>query len=146
MKYQPYETQNENILISTDPEKLQFNTIQGFIERSYWAANRLPEITRRSIQNSLCFGVYKNNQQVGFARLVTDYATYAWLCDVFIAEDQRGHGLGKQLLACIISHPELQTIKRWALATSNAHGLYQQYGFTELKTPHKHMERITSTR
>ena len=137
-----YETRKNNYLISTDPVKLQPDMIYAFLARAYWSQGRPTTVIDRSIKNSLCFGLYDGDQQIGFSRVVTDYATYAWLCDVFIHEDHRGRGLGKWLLACILAHPDLQYLKRWALATSDAHGLYRQFGFTELMNPEKHMELL----
>jgi len=94
----------------------------------------------RSIENSICFGVYSDGKQVGFARVISDYATYAYIGDVFVLEPYRGHGLGKWLMQCIVQHPRLQVLRRWSLVTHDAHGLYAQFGFTPLKTPEKYME------
>ena len=96
---------------------------------------------RRSIEHSLCFGVYEGGAQVGFARVVSDRATFAYLCDVFVIESRRGRGLGKLLLETIVAHPELQGLRRWLLATRDAHGLYRRFGFTELACPEIFMER-----
>ncbi|WP_207714410.1 GNAT family N-acetyltransferase [Scytonema sp. UIC 10036] len=99
------------------------------------------EVLQRAIQNSFVFGVYKGEQQVGFARVVTDYSTFAYLADLFILEPFRGNGLGKWLLETIVSHPELQGLRRWLLATKDAHELYRQFGFTELNNPNRFMEQ-----
>ena len=99
------------------------------------------EIVKRSIENSLPFGLYDNDRQIGFARVITDYATFAYLADVFVLEDARGAGLGKWLVAAIISHPELQGLRRWMLATRDAHGLYRAVGFEILKQPDRWMEK-----
>lgn len=96
----------------------------------------------RSIEHSLCFGVYQGEQQVAFARVVTDFTVYAYILDVFVLEDFRGLGLGKFLMNCIMKHPEFQGLKRWMLGTEDAHGLYEQYGFTGLKRLHNHMEKV----
>jgi GNAT superfamily N-acetyltransferase len=134
----------DNYEISTDPERLDLEAICSFLERSYWANTRPRQVIERSLQNSLCFGLYNGDQQIGFARVVTDYATFAWLCDVFIHEDYRGQGLGKRLMSAVVSHPDLQGLRRWMLATRDAHGLYRQYGFRELKAAERWMERLDS--
>lgn len=127
-------------LISTDRSKLDFKVIQEFLGRSYWANKRKPEVTKRAIKNSLCFGVYFKKSQIGFARVATDYATFAWLADVFILEEYRGRGLSKWLMEIIMNYSEVQNIRRWFLATKDAHGLYKKFGFTALNEPEKFME------
>jgi GNAT superfamily N-acetyltransferase len=133
--------------ISTDRALLNIGLIHNFLSHtSYWAMGRSLERVRRSIDNSLCFGVFwtnaaGNKQQVGFARVVTDYATFAWLADVFILDEHRGKGLGKWLSEVIISHPDLQGFRRWVLATKDAHELYRRVGFRELHRPERWMER-----
>lgn len=117
-------------LISTDPEKLDLLLIHRYLsEESYWAQNIPLEVVERSIRYSLCFGVYQQNQQVGFARLVTDRATFAYLADVFILPAHRGKGVSKQLMAYIHAYPEVQGLRRWLLGTKDAHGLYAQFGW-----------------
>ena len=137
-----FEVRNGKFLISSNPEHLQLNRILEFISRSYWANDRPPKITVRAIENSLCFGMYEEEKQIGFARVISDYSTYAWLCDVFIDENYRGRGLGKWLVANIMSHPELQGVRRWALATRDAHEMYKRFGFDKIKTPERLMECI----
>ena len=127
--------------ISTDKSLLDLEVIHGFLDASYWAAGRSIEAIRRSIENSLTFGVYKGESQIGFARVITDYATFAWIADVFILEEHQGQGLGKLLMEVIITHPELQGFRRWVLATKDAHELYRRFGFRELKRPERWMER-----
>ncbi len=130
--------------ISTDRNQLELRLIHEFLsQRSYWALGRSFETMKRSLENSLNFGVYKGEEQIGFARVVTDYATFAWLADVFILEEHRGQGLAKWLLAVITSHPQLQGFRRWVLATSDAHELYRRYGFAELNDPGRWMERFS---
>jgi GNAT superfamily N-acetyltransferase len=130
-------------LCTTDKGMLQVDVIHKFLsERSYWAKGRSKEKVVKSIAHSLCFGVFRNEEQVGFARVVTDYAIYAYLLDVFVIENERGHGLGKFLMDCIMGHPELADLKRWMLGTEDAHGLYTQYGFTALKKMENHMEKV----
>jgi len=117
-------------LISTDPEKLDLPLIHRYLsQESYWAQNIPLELVERSIRYSLCFGVYQQNQQVGFARLVTDRATFAYLADVFILPAHRGKGLSKQLMTYIHAYPEVQGLRRWLLGTKDAHGLYAQFGW-----------------
>ncbi|MCY1723508.1 GNAT family N-acetyltransferase [Prolixibacteraceae bacterium Z1-6] len=129
------------IQISTDKKRLNIALIHEYLSKeSYWAKNREAEIVERSIENSLCFGVYIDIQQIGFARVVTDYAVFAWIMDVFILEDYQGKGFGKKLISAIMSHDKLQNLKRWGLATDDAHGLYKQFGFSLLNKPHNMME------
>jgi len=117
-------------LISTDKSKLDVDVIHGFLSRdSYWAAGIPRDTVARSIENSLCFGVYDNARQIGFARVITDFATYAYVADVFIVESYRERGLGKELMATIMAHPDLQGLRRWSLGTRDAQGLYAQFGF-----------------
>jgi GNAT superfamily N-acetyltransferase len=128
--------------ISTDRDRLDIGVIHTFLTiDSYWGQGRAVETVKRSIENSLSFGLYHGQQQIGFARVVTDYATFAWLADVFVLEAYRGQGLGKWLIEVIISHPELQKFRRWVLATKDAHELYRRFGFIGLKRPERWMER-----
>ena len=116
-------------LISTDRSKLDIDVIHSFLARSYWAEGIPRETVMRSIENSLCFGVYDNARQIGFARVISDFATYAYVADVFILEQYRERGLGKELMASIMAHPDLQGLRRWSLGTRDAQGLYAQFGF-----------------
>ena len=128
--------------ISTDQNRLQIEVIHKFLsEESYWAKERTLEQTERAIENSLSFGVYKGEKQVGFARVVTDYTTFSYLGDVFILQEFRGKGLSKWLMEVIVSHPDLQNFRRWILATKDAHALYEKFGFTQLKFPERWMEK-----
>ena len=128
--------------ISTERARLDFDVLHDFLSRhSYWARGRSLDLIKRSIEHSLPFGLYKDGQQIGFARVVTDYATFAWLADVFVLEAHRGRGLSKWLMEVIISHPELQGFRRWVLATKDAHELYRRFGFQELRRPERWMER-----
>jgi GNAT superfamily N-acetyltransferase len=126
--------------VSTDPSRLDISVIHPFLNRSYWAEGIPREIVQRSILHSLCFGAYRGNEQVGFARVISDHATYAYLADVFVVEAERGRGIGKLIMRCIMSHPELQGLRRWSLLTRDAHGLYRQFGFTDPKAPERAME------
>ena len=131
----------DGYLISTDASMLDLEVIHSYLSRSYWAAGVPEDVVRRSIENSLCFGVYRGEEQAGFARVVTDRATFAYLADVFVLEEHRGRGIGKWLVEVILSHPDLQGLRRWMLATRDAHDLYQRYAFTELARPGIFMER-----
>jgi GNAT superfamily N-acetyltransferase len=135
-----HELQRDGITISTDPSRLNLDTICGFLARSYWAQDRERQTMQRAIEHSLCFGVYDGPRQVGFARVVTDYATFAWLADVYIDEAYRGRGLGQWLVETALGHPELESVPRWLLATRNAHELYRRFGFTALSAPERRME------
>jgi GNAT superfamily N-acetyltransferase len=138
----PNEWRRGDFVISTDRFRLQLDFIHDFLANtSYWAKGRSLEVVQRSIENSLNFGVFKGNEQVGFARVVTDYATFAWLADVFIVEKYRGQGLGVWLIEVITSHPRLQDFRRWLLATRDAHELYRRFGFTEITELKRWMER-----
>lgn len=122
--------------ISTDQAELDFDVIYSFISNSYWANDIPKSVLKKAIANSLCFAVYKENgEQVGFARLITDRATFAYLADVFIIESERGLGLSKWLVSVITQHPDLQGLRRMVLATRDAHGLYEQFGFKPVENP-----------
>ncbi len=128
--------------ISDDKDRLEIDVIHRFLSAdSYWANNRTREQTQIAINNSICFGVYFESDQIGFARVVSDRATFAYLGDVFILVGFRGRELGKRLIETILAHPDLQGLRRWILATRDAHGLYEHFGFTALKYPDRWMER-----
>lgn len=128
--------------ISDDRSRLDIKVIHEFLStESYWAVGRNVETVERSIKNSLPFGVYKGGGQVGFARVLTDYATFAWIADVFVLNEHRGRGLSKWLMEVILGHPDLQGFRRWVLATKDAHELYRKFGFQDLKRPERWMER-----
>ena len=137
---QNFESQRERFTISTDPARVDIDAVCDFLTRAYWANTRPRERTERAIRNSLVFGVYESQRQIGVARVVTDYSIFAYLCDVFIHEDYRAHGLGKWLLQTILDHPDLRDMRRWVLVTSDAHGLYQQFGFTSIEDPEHWMQ------
>lgn len=137
-----HELHRGEYLISTDSERLDLEFIHSFLStETYWATGRPFDVVKHSIENSLPFGLYHRDRQIGFARVVTDYATFGWIADVFVIEEFRGQGLGKWLMEAMITHPELQGFRRWVLATKDAHDLYRQFGFTELKRPERWMER-----
>ena len=128
-----------NFRVSTDKSRLDLEAIHGFLKDAYWAKNISFEVVRQSIQKSLCFGVYKLDELVGFARVITDDAVFAYLLDLFILEAHRGQGLAKWLLECIFSNPELRSVRMWLLATKDAHGLYEKFGFRPLRHPERFM-------
>jgi GNAT superfamily N-acetyltransferase len=130
-----------DFFVSTDPALLDVTLLHDFLaNRSYWATGRPLDVVRHSLDHSLCFGLYEKSRQVGFARVVTDRATFAWLCDVFILEEYRGRGLSKWLVECVMAHPALQGLRRFLLATRDAHGLYARHGFTPLEEPTRFLE------
>ncbi len=138
--------ENEYI-ISTDKSKLNIPLIHEFLDkRSYWAKSRSIDTVKKSIENSLCFGVYLNNEQVGFARVISDYAVFAYILDVFILEEHRKQGLGKLLMKTILEYPELKNLKKWGLATKDAHELYKKFGFRNILHPEFMMEKVKETK
>jgi GNAT superfamily N-acetyltransferase len=135
------EHRRDQFLISTDRARLDLDMIHTFLTSCYWAKGISREIVARSIEHSLCFGVYDGSgAQIGFARVVSDFATVAYLGDVFILESHRGRGLSKWMMEFIMQHPALQNLRRWILLTRDAHGLYAQFGFTPVKAPDRYME------
>ncbi|HSP88725.1 MAG TPA: GNAT family N-acetyltransferase [Ignavibacteriaceae bacterium] len=137
------EQKYNDYVISNDRKKLNLQTIYNYISlESYWGKGRSKEVIKRSIDNSLPFGIYYKNEMIGFARVVTDYATFAWIADVFILQEHRGKGLSKWLMEVMLAHPQLQGFRRWVLATKDAHELYRKYGFQSLKRADRWMERF----
>ncbi len=132
----------EGFSISTDNTKLDLEMICNFLSSAYWANQRPKETILKSLEHSLNFGLYHLENQIGLARVITDYATFAYLCDVFVLEDYRGLGLGKLLIQTVLEHPELTNLRRFMLATRDAHGLYSQFGFEALAAPDRWMERF----
>lgn len=127
--------------ISTDNAKLDINAIHEFLStKAYWCLNIPKATVEKAIANSLCFGVYERDKQIGFARVISDLSTIAYLGDVYVLEEYRGHGLSKWLIETIMTHPELQGLRRWILLTGDAHGLYRQFGWTDLADSSKWME------
>lgn len=136
------EWRNGEFAISTDKSRLQIDAIHKFLsEESYWAKERSRELTETAIEHSVCFGVYLEDEQIGFARVVTDHATFAYIGDVYITEAYRGLGLSKWLMKTIVEHPDLQGFRRYILATRDAHGLYKQFEFSSLRHPDRWMEK-----
>src|SRR5262249_9615106 len=131
--------------ISTDKNRLDVTFVHRFLcDESYWAAHIPLDLVRTSIENSLCFGAYDGGAQVGFARVITDCATFGYVADVFVAPSHRGTGVGRQLMAAITSHPSLHRLRRWPLAPGDAGGLYEQFGFRPLALPERHMEIVAT--
>ena len=139
---QIFEVQRDNFLISTDLTRLNMDIVCELLSQAYWAKGRPREKTEEAITNSLVFGIYDGKRQIGIARVITDYSIFAYLCDVFIQEEYRGRGIGKWLVESILSHPNLKTIRRWLLATDDAHGLYQKYDFKPLDHVENWMQRF----
>lgn len=127
--------------VTCDPSRMDRDVIAGFLASSYWAKGIPPARVEKSLAHSLCFALLDGDRQIGFARVISDYATIAYLGDVFVLPEYRGRGLSKWLMRCITSHPELQGLRRWILATRDAHGLYEKFGFEALKKPEVFMER-----
>jgi len=135
------EYKNGDYLVSTDPNKLELKVIHGYLSRSYWAEEIPFETVKRSVEHSLCFGVYTADKQIGFARVISDYTTFAYLADVFILEEERGKGLSKFLMECILKHKELQGLRNFSLMTQDAHSLYARYGFKNIPKPENFMAK-----
>lgn len=132
--------EKNGFIISTDKSKIDLKAVHDFLSNSYWAKGIPVDTVKKSIENSLCFGIYQSDQQVGFARVISDFATYAYLADVFVLEEYRGKGLAKWLMEVIKAHPQLQGLRKFTLATRDAHSLYAQFGFTGLNIPDRWME------
>jgi GNAT superfamily N-acetyltransferase len=144
-----YEVRRGEHAVSDDPARLDLGVVHGFLSTSYWAAGIPEEVVRRSIAGSLAFGLYRlpgstsaAERQLGFARVVTDRATYAYLADVFVLAEERGRGLGTFLMEAVMVHPDLQGLRRWTLMTRDAHALYRRFGFASLAVPERAMERV----
>lgn len=131
------------IEISTSRERMDLALIHRFLSGdSYWASGIPLDVVERSLDHSLCFGAFEDGAQVGFARVITDYATFGYLADVFVLPSHRGRGVSKQLMAAVVAHPKLQGLRRWHLVTRDAHPLYRQFGFESLDAPERHMQRV----
>jgi len=139
-KVTPFESKREQFLISTDPARLDMVAVHAYLTRSYWAAGIAKDVVAKSVEGSLCFGLYDGSRQIGLARVVTDKATFAYLCDVYVLESYRGRGLGKWLMSVVRSHPDLKHLRRFVLVTRDAHSLYKQFGFSHLSHPDRYME------
>jgi len=138
-----WEAHKGEYTISTDPSRLNMDVVHGYLARAFWSEDIPRDTVERAVRNSLCFALFEGAQQVGFARVVTDYATFAWICDVFVLESHRGRGLAKWLMQSVVGHPNLQGLRRWHLTTRDAHDLYRKVGFVPLSKPERHMEIFT---
>jgi len=135
------EWKKDEYLISTDQSKIDIGVVHNYLSQSYWAEGIPTETVKRSMEHSLCFGIYKQEKQIGFARVISDFATFAYLADVFVLGEERGKGLSKWLMEIIMDHPQLQGLRRFTLATRDAHGLYEKFGFKIFASPGRWMER-----
>jgi len=136
-----HERNEDGFLFSTDRSRVDIDLVHAFLSgESYWVPGIRREFVERAIEHSLCFGVYENERQIAFARVISDCAGFAWLADVFVVAEHRGGGIGKRLIAFVLEHPDLQRIRRFMLATRDAHGLYEGFGFTPLTHPERLME------
>lgn len=134
------ESKKDNLILSTDPKRLDIDAICDFLAQSYWANTRSRKTIEYSLQHSLVFAVYDDDRQVAMARVVTDFCTFAWVCDVFVHPEYRGRGISKWLMREILAHPDLKGLRHWLLASTTARGLYSQFGFTQLQNPERWME------
>lgn len=137
---EPMEWTQSTYTVTTNSKALQLEMIHGFLTQSYWAQGISKSVVEQALKHSLNFGLFAGNEQIGFARMITDYTTFGYLADVFVLEAHRGKGLAKWLLSCIKSHPELQSLRRWSLVTADGHGLYEKFGFHPLAYPDRFME------
>jgi len=129
-----------NFCISTDRNRLDIQAIHAYLSNSYWSPGIPIHVTQRAIAGSLCFGLFQDAKQIGFARVISDCATFAYLCDVYVLDDYQKQGLGQWLMEVIVAHPDLQGLRRFVLVTRDAHGLYQRFGFCPLARPDGYME------
>ena len=136
------EERRGEFVVSTDPSRLDVSVIHAFLAESYWAEGIPREVVERSIEHSICFGLYEGDKQIGFARAITDRTTFAYLADVFVLESHRGRGLSKWLMAFVMAHPDLQNLRRFFLATRDAHSLYEKFGFRPPAHPERYAEIV----
>ena len=135
-----FEQSRGELLVSCDPGRQDLDAVHAFVSRSYWAEGIPRELLARALANSLCFGLFEGGRQIGFARVVSDRATFAYLADVYVLEEWRGRGLATWLMECVLAHPDLQGLRRWALVTRDAHALYRKFGFVTPPSPERWME------
>src|SRR5262249_52174502 len=128
-----------DVVVSTDPGRLDLDVIHGYLTSSYWAVGIPRDLVERAVRRSLCFGAYLDGRQVGFARVISDYVTFAYVSDVFVLPAHQGQGVGQRIMAAIMAHPDLQGLRRWTLFTRDAHGLYRRFGFGEARHPERLM-------
>lgn len=134
-----HEHHRDGFTVSTDPARVDVNAAHAYLATSYWAEGIPRDVVERALQGSLCFGLYEGERQIGLARVITDRATFAYLCDVYVLPERRGLGLGRWLMECVMAHPDLQGVRRFSLVTRDAHELYRPFGFTEIEQPERHM-------
>jgi GNAT superfamily N-acetyltransferase len=137
-----YERHQDGFTVTTDPDRLDLDAIHAALSQAYWSEGIPKDIVERGLRGSLCFGLYSEEGQIGLARVITDRASFAYLCDVYVLPEFRGRGLGKFLIVCVMEHPDLQGLRRFHLVTRDAHELYRPFGFTEVKSPERHMEIV----
>jgi GNAT superfamily N-acetyltransferase len=130
----------EGFTVTTDPARLDLDMVHGFLPESYWAKGIPRAVVERALRHSLCFGAFEGDRQVGFTRVISDFATYAYVSDVFVLPSDRGRGVGTRLMAAVMAHPDLQGLRRWTLFTRDAHNLYRKFGFGEARHPDRLME------
>ena len=138
----PFERERDGYLVSTDPARIDVDAVHAFLAGTYWAANVPRAVVERSLRHSLCFGLYHAGAQVGFARVISDHATYAYLADVYVLEAHRGRRLGHFIVETVMAHPELQGLRRWSLVTRDAHPLYRDFGFQDVADATRYMEIV----
>lgn len=143
----PFERRQDDFTVSTDPDRLDLEAIHAALSREYWSIGIPRETVARALRGSLCFGLYvvegqREGRQIGLARVITDAATFAYLCDVYVLSEFRGRGLGKLLMRTVMDHPDLQGLRRFSLVTRDAHELYRPFGFAEITRPDRHMEIV----
>lgn len=136
------ELTKDDFTVSTDPARLDLDSIYAFLSRTYWARHRPRHVFEEAVRNSLCFGLYDQRAQIGFARVITDRATFGYLADVYVLESHRRRGLGQWLVESILAHPELKDLRRWCLLTRDMHPLYEKCGFVSPEHPDHYMERL----
>ena len=137
------EQRHGQYLVSDDPARLDVTAIHGYLSCCYWSENIPLETVQRAVANSLCLGAYDAaGAQIGLARFISDFATFCYVCDVYVLEEHRGHGLAKAMMAMAVNHPKLQDLRRWNLVTRDAHGLYAPFGFTPVRHPDRYMEKL----
>lgn len=141
-----YEVQKEKYSITTDSERISLDIVHGYLARSYWAKGIERDLVERALKYSLCFGLFEDKEQIGFARVITDYTAIGYLADVFVLETHQGRGLGTFLVESVLAHPELQTLRRFILVTADAHELYRKFGFDSPSQPEMYMDKLRSLR
>jgi GNAT superfamily N-acetyltransferase len=138
-----WEARRGEFLVSTDPARLNLDAVYAYLSRAYWCEGIPRQTVERALRQSLCFSLLEGERQIGLVRVITDYTTFAYLCDVYVLESHQGRGLGTWMMQCVVEHPELQGLRRWHLTTRDAHALYHKVGFVPLSKPERHMEVFT---